>query len=375
MQLLKFESKDNFISKVSEVIIFGAGNTGKDAYKVLTKHGIKVRGFIDSRGVAQPECLGLPVWLADKNGINAAQATGAVPVVIAVFNRDVDPNDIQKNLKACAVSLVISFFELYNIFSDEFGERFWLSTSDTVNEWNGRVEQAKSLLRDKRSVEILDCLVQQRLNRNFLFPSPDPLEEQYLANDIPVLNSKQLYSRFIDCGTFDGDSLDDIYHKWQSIDCLMCFEPDTVNFAKLARKLAAPSYSFAEQVLLWPCGVWSNTTQLRFSSGGGEASCVSSNGSCTIQTVSIDEALIGGNFPTFIKMDIEGAEHEALLGAQRTIVTHKPALALSVYHKPDHLLSLMELVQSWHSDYQFYLRSYGHQGFDTVLYAINNKSD
>ena len=37
----------------------------------------------------------------------------------------------------------------------------------------------------------------------------------------------------------------------------------------------------------------------------------------------------------FIKMDIEGAERDALKGAAQTLKTYKPRLMLDMYHRPD----------------------------------------
>ncbi len=74
---------------------------------------------------------------------------------------------------------------------------------------------------------------------------------------------------------------------------------------------------------------------------------------------------------THIKMDIEGAEHEALSGAATTIREQHPALAISVYHCPDDLWRLPLLVDSIAPGvYDYYLRLEGHWGLETVCYAV-----
>ena len=70
-------------------------------------------------------------------------------------------------------------------------------------------------------------------------------------------------------------------------------------------------------------------------------------------------------------MDIEGAEIEALKGAQNIIQKYKPGLAISVYHAPEHVWEIPILIREMlPNTYQYYLRSHAYNDFETVLYAI-----
>lgn len=73
---------------------------------------------------------------------------------------------------------------------------------------------------------------------------------------------------------------------------------------------------------------------------------------------------------TYIKMDIEGAEREALWGAQKTIMCHTPKLAVSVYHKPQDIWEIPAIILQYHPSYQLFLRYYTLFSEDTVLYAL-----
>lgn len=80
--------------------------------------------------------------------------------------------------------------------------------------------------------------------------------------------------------------------------------------------------------------------------------------------------MLAGKRVTFLKLDIEGAEMEALRGAGQIIRTQKPKLAVSVYHRRDDIWRIPMLLLSYVPTYRFYLRVYSFTGKDTVLYAI-----
>jgi hypothetical protein len=73
---------------------------------------------------------------------------------------------------------------------------------------------------------------------------------------------------------------------------------------------------------------------------------------------------------TFIKMDIEGAEWDALHGARETIVRNKPQLAICLYHSDEDMIRLVEYVHSLVPEYKLYIRHHSRSDVETVLYAI-----
>lgn len=77
-----------------------------------------------------------------------------------------------------------------------------------------------------------------------------------------------------------------------------------------------------------------------------------------------------GILPTFIKMDIEGAEKEALMGAKETIRTLKPKLAISAYHLLDDIYEIPLLLLKFNPNYQFYYKKVDCD-YELVLFAIN----
>lgn len=119
--------------------------------------------------------------------------------------------------------------------------------------------------------------------------------------------------------------------------------------------------------------LWSKTTTLSMDARGDFATSVTlpneNDHLPKVEAAALDD-LLGDREVTFIKMDIEGAEAEALRGAQKIITEQKPKLAISVYHNPEDILTIPQLILEYNPDYKFYLRHYSFSNYDTVLYAI-----
>lgn len=236
---------------------------------------------------------------------------------------------------------------------------FWLApTAETLNA-SDDILKAYAALADDRSRGLFTALLDQRLNAvTQSLPIPDP-GHTYLPPDLAPPTGPL---RFIDCGAYVGDTIENFRRLGHRFEEIAAFEPDPAHYQKLAYALNP------ERAFLFPCGVWNCTQQLRFVSSDA-ASHIASSGDIMIQAVALDDALQGFS-PSFIKMDIEGAESQALTGARKMIAAHRPRLAISAYHRPGDLWELLLKVQGWNLDYRFFLRDHSHNGFDTVLYAL-----
>lgn len=115
-------------------------------------------------------------------------------------------------------------------------------------------------------------------------------------------------------------------------------------------------------------GLWSSPAALPFAVWRGtSASAVSEAGEVSVETETVDRAAPDA---TFIKLDIEGAELEALRGAAETIRRNRPKLAVCVYHKPGDLFKIPLFIKSLVPEYRLYLRQHQPVACETVLYAV-----
>ena len=70
----------------------------------------------------------------------------------------------------------------------------------------------------------------------------------------------------------------------------------------------------------------------------------------------------------FIKMDIEGAEQKALMGAQDTLAKYKPRLAIAAYHSPDDQTRIPAIVRAARTDYEMGCGGCGER--DLAIFAL-----
>lgn len=87
-------------------------------------------------------------------------------------------------------------------------------------------------------------------------------------------------------------------------------------------------------------GAWNKKEILKFNANLSGYSMISEDGTTIIECDSADN-LIKNEVVTFIKMDIEGAELNALVGSKNTIMKDKPKLAVSIYNKPEDIINLI----------------------------------
>lgn len=152
---------------------------------------------------------------------------------------------------------------------------------------------------------------------------------------------------------------------------LIGFEPDPLGMDK-ASKFLEKECPWGQYALV-PKGLWRRNDTLYFRLNGQGTQIVNNatKGTLECPVTSIDAFCRANHLDRvdFIKLDIEGAEKEALLGAVATIAQHKPKLAVSLYHKHEDLYLLPKLIDSICSDYRYYLGHHHPSLHETVLYC------
>jgi FkbM family methyltransferase len=190
----------------------------------------------------------------------------------------------------------------------------------------------------------------------------------YYAPDLVPLSEHEV---LVDCGAFDGDSIRMFLERTQGRFRRICaIEPDIKNRAALDKYLASLPSDVTQRISVLPFGLSDADAVVSFDASGTVGARVASGtGSQSIHCRRLDDILDGPQ-PTLIKMDIEGAEPRAILGAAATIRGSRPILAVCAYHKCEHLWTLPVLIKNALPEYEIFLRRYAEECWETVYYAI-----
>ena len=128
-----------------------------------------------------------------------------------------------------------------------------------------------------------------------------------------------------------------------------------------------------ENVEIYPYAAWSSNSDIGFHIGTHEMAVTDNTGreytkKIMITAKRIDD-IVKDNV-TLIKMDVEGAELEALKGASNIINLCKPRLAISIYHHERDIIDIPSYIHDLNPGYKMYIRHHSAFPWETVLYAI-----
>ena len=348
-----------------KIVIYGAGSFGRDLAKALLRQrNIDILGFLDQKGTGQTVCHDLRAYNLEASMAKKWLAEKPI-VMIGVFNFSASLREIKETLLVLGFSPVLTPMEFYADLHEELGWRYWLARGQDYTEAAEPLRKVFELWADEESKRLFLETLLFRLDANLASLSTiSSAESQYADATVPRWKEPL---RMVDGGAYLGDAIRCVDSQGYTFDSIYSFEPDEGNFKQLRAGLA--SIVGSAKMSLWPCGLWSSSGQLRFSQGGGAASKLSETGTSQVPVVALDDVLFHQQI-NLIKLDIEGAELEALSGARRMIEKDRPGLAVCLYHYPDHLWSIPLWVESLQFGYRMYYRAHQQNSFDTILYAI-----
>lgn len=340
------------------VWIFGAGSFGRALAAAARRQNVAVLGFVQTEP-RTAEVDGLPV----RSWAGLREADRSLPLWLGIFNRDTPYDGLVQLAREAGCSRIVLPWDLYGRFAAELGWRYWLADPSDLVEHADDLARTEARLADDASRLCLRRVVAFRSGRDLDYAAFTHDECQYFnALTLPARDGRPL--RYLDGGAYVGDSWLAL-RRQREVDTAWLFEPDPANFERLVRNVQAET----SPALCLPLALADGYRVLRFDAGQGEAGRLTADGDTGIATVSID-ALLAGQGVDLIKLDVEGGEDAALRGAAATLSRHRPVLAISIYHRPQDLWALPDLLGELAPGYRLHLRQHAFNSFELVLYAV-----
>jgi FkbM family methyltransferase len=362
----KYGILDRILSGQENAILYPAARMSRIAARPLRKMGVKIAAFGDSSST---------LWGKQIDGITVLS-----PEQISTLHRHtpilsastVYDSVIRKDLEQRGCTTVIPVGYLNYRLPDVFISREYAGAFDAVTNkanWEA-INEAFSLLEDDESKMVfVSMLAYYTSFQTHLLDDIRTEGSIYFDSSVYNLSSEEIV---VDAGAFIGDT-------WESfrLACnrhfraYVAFEPNRNNFNKLVATVAD-----AAGIEVVPSGLSRHSGTVRFLTSYKNVDArvlgKDESGGDEVTVVSLDDFFTDRPSPTLIKMDVEGAEADALLGATQLLVHSAPKLAISVYHYATDIWNIPLLIKRINPRYRIWLRHYSKDIDDTVCYGISD---
>ena len=226
-----------------------------------------------------------------------------------------------------------------------------------------KYEEVYNLLADDKSKMVFEKVINFKISFDFDFMEgfTNNHEEQYFDKEL-IPNIKDIV--FLDGGGYIGDTIPQIIKNFPDYKKIYCIEPSNLHI-----NIAKKNFAEEKRIEFINCGLGNKKELISCELDEVQTNC---NHNYQTQNINTIDNIVNEKVD-FIKLDIEGAEQDALDGAKKTIEKYQPILAVCVYHKAEDWYKIPNKILEISSNYDIYLRHYMEGIYETVMYFIPKK--
>lgn len=321
------------------IILYGMGDGADKVISVLSKYGKTPCGvFASDEFVRGQEFHGMKVMKYDE-----VREKYDDPIILVSF-ASARPDVCDR------VYRIETEYETYIPDVPVYGENIFNSLFKSRNE--DKIDRIHSLLSDERSKSLFDDMIRYKLYGLPYLLNTDNTSFREMLDCF----DRSKWNTAIDLGAYTGDTTETISsctHLCQ----MYALEPDPHTFKRLESTCLRLSEKSDTVFTPMNAAAWEQNTVLSFKKGGSRSSRINGTGKTVdIQAISVDS--IGIDFD-FIKLDVEGAEKEAIIGCKEMISRHNPDLCISVYHRSEDIFEIPQMLHEINGNYDYFLRRPG----------------
>lgn len=378
MEMSTEEAQGN-LRRFREICLYGAGSSGIAVLYFLRRIGIEPRFFLDADSRKQGKYCERVEILPPSVALERCEGDCLVIVCINTdgkrYCKSFDEalrtgghHAVYQKLSDAGYKHIVDytfFRHCYDLFKNEKYNAPSCSDVDLMLKHEEEIQKAYLLLADPFSREVYEKILRFRLLDDTLSVPTMTQDEQYFEAEFYHPREDAV---FVDCGAFDGISARTFFRRnGDTFEGYHGLEPDKSNFQKLKKYVESLPAALQEKCHLYEQAAWDSEGIRKIYALQGPGSFMAADiGTEPVRVGRIDN--LGVSKATFIKMNIEGSEKEALAGAEETIRRDKPLLAIAGYHRTEDFWEIPLRIHRMRSDYHLHLRSYmNHISF--VYYA------
>ena len=256
-------------------------------------------------------------------------------------------------------------------------------TRDWIIKYEAELQAVYDRLADEESRKVFADILNYRISGKISYLRDCTTTREDDLRKIFSFGDEEIY---VDAGAYDGDTVEEFLKlagsKYKKI---YAVEPDPKNFKKLTEFVRQNDLEHVECI---PGGLWRECGALELTGNGGRQSTLCSAENLkdneelqnsvditnypdnvnkirkktkrqVVQVVSVD-SILGADYASYMKFDVEGVEKEALEGAKEHLVPdgtgNLPKLLIAAYHHDEDLFTLPLLLWRLQPRYRIYLR-------------------
>jgi FkbM family methyltransferase len=348
------------------LVLYGAGNLGQTVLARLRQLGVEPVAFADDTPDKQGQMIhGLRVMAPS----DAVARFGAQTVfAVTILNPFSSFLEAEQRLRQLTNARIIPFLHIAWSYPEEFLPHYQFELPQHVLPKAPEIKRALHVFADDESRRQFVAHIRFRLWLDHA-ALPASSKGDYFPSDVLAPLAPNV--TFVDCGAYDGDTVRRFLRQQRGVfGRIYAFEPDETNCQRLREYVNAMGEEVARRVHVCQAGVGARRERLRFNSTGNTSAAFDDTGDAEVDILPLQEVVEDDGGPLYIKFDVEGAEREALAGADQLIRRARPIIAISVYHQPDDLWELPFYLHSLDLGYKLFLRTQGEDGMDVVCYAV-----
>jgi len=176
----------------------------------------------------------------------------------------------------------------------------------------------------------------------------------------------------LDIGAFRGETAIVFADSVGKTGRVYAFEPIKASYEIMERNIRDNGLNGIIEPVNLGCSSRIQTTAAVSSEGGAPWTFISDDdGSTPVELTTVDEFVSSNTIEKvdFIKMDVEGFENDVLLGAKKVLQTHRPKLAIALYHNSSDMVTIPDLITEM-VDYRMFVRCNMDGPYGLTLFCI-----